>query len=49
MYFWPYCWRIRSQLIVLVDSTGARQGQFSPSPAACCYSFAEPMFFSLNN
>jgi hypothetical protein len=34
-------------LIVLVDSTGARFGQFSPSPAAARYSFAEPMFFSL--
>jgi hypothetical protein len=49
VYFtiWSYCWRIRSQLIVLVDSTGARCGQLSSSPAAGRYSRAEPMFFSL--
>ncbi|MFF7409781.1 hypothetical protein [Streptomyces lydicus] len=49
VYFtiWSYCWRIRSQLIVLVESTGARWGQLSSYPAAGRYSFVEPMFFSL--
>lgn len=48
MYFtiWSYCCRISSQLIVLVDSTGARCGQQSSSLAAGRYSFAEPMLFS---
>lgn len=48
VYFtiWSYCWRIRSQSIVLVDSTGARCGHFSSSPAAGRYSRAEPTFFS---
>lgn len=49
MYFtiWSYCWAIRSQSIVLVDSIGPRFGQLPSSPAAGRYRFAEPMFFSL--
>ncbi|KPL35668.1 hypothetical protein JI76_01420 [Streptomyces anulatus] len=48
VYFtiWSYCWAIRSQSNVLVDSTGARCGQVSSSPAAGRYSRAEPTFFS---
>ena len=46
---WSYCWRIRSQSIVLVDSTGVRFGHFSSSPAVGWYSRAEPTFFNLGS
>lgn len=42
---WSYCWRISSQSIVRMESTGARVGHFSSSPVAGRYSFADPMFF----